>query len=316
MNRSVKSKWREADIPDLHGRVGVVTGANSGIGYHTARALTSKGMRVVMAVRSVDKGQLARAAIKKEHPDAEIEVSALDLSDLSSVHHFADTCLADYPTLSLLVNNAGVMGMSYGKTTDGFELQFGTNHLGHFALTGLLLPALLQEDRARIVTISSGAHMNASLNFDDLQSEQGYRRWRAYGQSKLANLMFAFELQRRLEANGKTAISMASHPGWAATSLATKTVGARPRLGKIVQGMFNAGAQTAAMGALPTLYAATEPSIQGGEYIGPTAMGGMRGSPGHAKSSRRSHSTDDARRLWDVSERLTGVNYEALLKTR
>jgi NAD(P)-dependent dehydrogenase (short-subunit alcohol dehydrogenase family) len=307
------SRWTEANIPDLHGRLAVVTGANSGIGWQTVRALAAKGAHVVMAVRSAEKGQEAKAAILREFPGAEVEVSVLDLSDLGSGRQFADSFLTRFSSLSLLINNAGVMGVPYAKTKDGFELQFGTNHLGHFALTGLLLPALLKDGQARIVTVSSGAHLNAQLDFDDLQSEQGYRRWRAYGRSKLANLLFSYELQRRLEASGVKTISAASHPGWAATSLATKSVGARHQhLGKIVQGLFNVGAQSAARGALPTLYAATEPSVQGGEFIGPIGMGGMRGYPGRARSSDRSHNTEDARRLWSISERLTGVRYEAL----
>ncbi len=306
----MEKHWTEANIPDLNGKVAVVTGSNSGIGWNTARALASKRAHVVMAVRSTEKGKAAADAILREFPNAKITVSALDLTDLGSIRSFADAYLAAHSRLSLLINNAGVMGVPFAKTKDGFEMQFGTNHLGHFALTGLLLPALLGDGAARVVTVSSGAHMNAHLDFDHLQSEDGYRRWRAYGRSKLANLLFAFELERRFEARGQSAISVASHPGWAATNLASKSFGSRQEgLGKLVQGMFNVGAQSAQMGALPTLFAATDPSVRGGEYFGPTGMGGMRGYPGPARSSRAANDREDAKRLWRVSEELTGVHY-------
>ncbi|MCL6454211.1 MAG: SDR family oxidoreductase [Alicyclobacillus sp.] len=302
-------RWTAADMPELHGRVAVVTGANSGIGLEATRALAAKGAHVILAVRSAERGQAAVRSIQDTAPNAAVEVVPLDLGSLESVRRFAEVVLQRFPTLDLLINNAGVMGVPFGRTADGFELQFGTNHLGHFALTGWLLPALLRSENARVVTVSSAAHLNARLDFGNLQGERGYRRWRAYGQSKLANLMFAFELQRRLAAAGAASISVACHPGWAATNLATKAVGDRKRVGRWLQGVFNLGAQSAAMGALPTLYAATAPGVPGGAYIGPAGFGGMRGYPGPARVSERARNTADAARLWEVSEQLTGVRY-------
>lgn len=301
-------------MPDLHGHIAVVTGANSGIGLEATKALAAKGAHVVMAVRSRDKGKVARASILEQTPDAKIDVSVLDLSDLTSVRQFAQTAVEKFKSVSLLINNAGAMGGSYQKTRDGFELQFGTNHLGHFALTGLLLPSLLNAEQGRVVNVSSRAHEGAKLDFDNLQSEDGYRRWRVYGRSKLANMLFTYELQRRFVASGERAISVACHPGWAATSLATKAVGSPTGLGYAVQRLFNIGAQSAMMGALPTLYAAVDDSIKGGEYIGPTGFLGMRGYPGPVPSSKESHNEEAARRLWTISEQLTGVRYTALEK--
>lgn len=303
-------KWTTEQIPNLHGHIAVVTGANSGIGYETARALAGKGARVVMAVRSRTNGVTAQTTILRQHRGAAVDVMELDLSSLASIEQFARQFFDSYPSLSLLVNNAGVMGVPYAQTKDGFELQFGTNHLGHFALTGRLLPRLLASDSARVVTVSSAAHLSAKVSFDNLQGERGYRRWSAYGQSKLANLLFMYELQRRFERHGANAISVASHPGWAATNLAKKTMGSRNAgLGKVLQAIFNSGAQSAAMGALPSLYAATDTHVHGGDYIGPTSMSGMRGHPGRAKSSERARDSEDAKRLWEISETLTGVHF-------
>lgn len=310
--RSSDVKWTESDIPNLYGRLAVVTGANSGIGFEATRALASHGAHVLMAVRSVERGETAKNELLQQIPNANLDVLALDLSDLESVRRFATLFLKQFSKLSLLVNNAGAMGGPYQKTKDGFELQFGTNHLGHFALTGLLLPALFEAEQARVVNVSSRAHEGARLDFNDLHGAHGYRRWRAYGRSKLANLLFTYELQRRLTASGRPLLSVACHPGWAATNLASKSVGTRQGIGNIVQNMFNVGAQSAAMGALPTLYAAVAPTIHGGEYIGPTGFLGMRGYPGVVSSSKWSHDETDAQRLWAVSEQLTNVRYEAL----
>ncbi len=301
--------WDIQAIPDQSGKLAVITGANSGIGYEAALALAGKGARVIMAVRSAERGQAAAERIRAAHPHATVEVSALDLADLSSVRRFAEGFLARDEALPLLLNNAGVMAIPYKRTVDGFEMQFGTNHLGHFALTGLLLPALLRAPGARIVNVSSGAHMGGTIAFDNLDGSKGYQRWAAYAQSKLANLLFAYELQRRLSATG--VISLACHPGYADTNL--QTVG--PRLdgssfGERMAGAMNRiFAQSAAMGALPTLFAATSPEAYGGDYIGPGSLGGMRGYPTRQRSNARSYDPALAKRLWEVSEQLTKVTY-------
>ena len=307
-----RQRWTVADMPDQHGKLVVITGANSGIGFEATRALAARGAQVVLAVRSPQRGQAAAEAIQREHPRARTEVLALDLADLASVRHFAGTFQTRYTALPLLINNAGVMATPYRRTAQGFELQLGTNHLGHFALTGWLLPLLLAAPGARVVTVSSGAHSRGRIDFDNLDGAHGYRRWAAYSQSKLANLLFAYELQRRFDAAGTQAISVACHPGWAATNL--QPAGFRmqgSRLGVWLAQLANRLAQSAAMGALPILYAATAPEVRGGDYIGPTGFG-ARGFPGLVPSSARSHDPALARRLWQVSEELTGVRYAAL----
>lgn len=304
-------RWTVDSIPDQSGRLAVITGANSGIGFETAKALASKGARVVLAVRSLEKGQAAAQRIQTVHPQAHVEVERLDLADLASVRLFAERLLKRYSAIHVLINNAGVMALPYRRTVDGFEMQFGVNHLGHFALTGLLLPAILTTPGARVVTVSSGAHAFGQIAFDNLDGSKGYQRWAAYAQSKLANLLFAYELQRRFAAAGVSAISLACHPGYADTELHK----AGPRmegsaLGEALAGVINAlFAQSAAMGALPTLYAATSPDAHGGDYIGPDGFGGIRGYPTPQRSSARSYDPDLARRLWEVSEQLTGVHY-------
>jgi NAD(P)-dependent dehydrogenase (short-subunit alcohol dehydrogenase family) len=310
-------RWMANDIPDQRGRVALVTGGNSGIGYEAALALAGRGAHVILAARSPERGEAALAAIRRAHPRASAEVMALDLSDLGAVRAFAVAFLGRFPQLALLINNAGVMALPYRRTADGFEMQFGTNHLGHFALTGLLLPAILAAPGARVVTVSSGLHNAGAIDFENLDGSRGYDRWRAYSQSKLANLLFAYELQRRLEARGADAISVGCHPGYAATNL--QSAGPRmegSRLGETVMGAFNAlFAQSAAMGALPTLYAATAPGVNGCDYIGPLGMMGSRGAPGKVRSSARSYDAVLAARLWQVSEGLTGARYEALAAT-
>ena len=301
-------KWTAAQIPDQHGRAAVVTGANSGIGFFAARELARAGARVVLAVRSAEKGAEAARAIQAGVPSAEIEVGSLDLGSLASVRGFAEWFAREHEGLDLLVNNAGVMAAHPRQATaDGFELQFGTNHLGHFALTGLLLDRMAGRDDARIVTVSSGAHRMGRINFDDLQGEHGYGRWRAYSQSKLSNLLFAFELDRRLREAGSTIRSLAAHPGYAATNL---QFAAAPKFDRMVMAVGNRiMAQSAEMGALPLLYAATSPGLEGGTYVGPGSFFEQRGYPRPVGSSGAARDEDDARRLWAVSEELTGVQF-------
>jgi len=292
-------------IPDQHGRIAVITGANSGIGLETASELASAGARVVMACRDTAKGEAAAATIRGNVPGAELEVAQLDLAALDSVRAFAEA----YPheRLDLLINNAGVMASPYTRTVDGFELQLATNHLGHFALTGLLLDSLRATPGARVVTVSSTAHKFGHINFDDLQSERSYRRWRAYGQSKLANLLFAFELDRRLRASSADVLSVAAHPGYSATNLQFAATPSRiERLGSVV--LNRVYAQSAERGALPTLYAATA-DIPGGSFVGPDGFQEMRGAPTLVKPTRAARDPETARRLWEVSEELTDVHF-------
>ncbi len=306
--------WTAADIPDQHGRTAIVTGANSGIGYETALELARKGAEVILACRNADKGGVARDRVLKDVPDAHVRMMALDLASLASVRAFSAAFTASATRLDLLINNAGIMAIPFRTTEDGFEMQFGVNHLGHFALTGLLLPLLLKTPAARVVNVSSGVHMWGDLNLKAARSAEGYSPRKAYSQSKLANLLFTYELQRRLEHVHADVISVGCHPGWAATNL--QAVGPRmsgsrfrERVSEIANSLL---AQTAAMGALPTLYAATAPGLRGGEYVGPSGMGGMRGYPIVTKSSTRSHDLALAEALWIESEALTGVRFEAL----
>ena len=305
-------KWTAGDLPDLTGRTAIVTGANSGIGLEAARELAAHGADVTLAVRSTDKGGNARDLILGAFPAALVSVEALDLADLASVRSFAARWSQEHPEgLDLLINNAGVMGIPRMATADGFEMQFGTNHLGHFALTGLLLPALVARPRSRVVTVSSGAHRFGRMNFDDLMGTRRYRSWGAYGQSKLANLLFTSELQRRLDANAVPILAMAAHPGYAATNL--QAVGTDLRgltwMRQPVQLMNTVMGQSAAMGALPTLFAATAPGLPGDSYIGPDGFMEQRGHPQIVDRTDAAKNRADARRLWVESERLTGVTY-------
>jgi NAD(P)-dependent dehydrogenase (short-subunit alcohol dehydrogenase family) len=279
----------------------VVTGANTGLGFETAQVLAARGASVVLAVRNVEKGKQAAARIAAAAPGATVTVQELDLSSLDSVRAAAAELRAGHPRIDLLICNAGVMYPPKQTTDDGFELQFGTNHLGHFALTGLLLERMLPVPGSRVVTVSSVGHrIQARINFDDLQWERSYSRVRAYGQSKLANLMFTYELQRRLSGAGTT-IAVAAHPGFAATELMRHTP-----VAAVVTPLFS---QDAAMGALPVLRAATDPSVLGGQYYGPGGFLGLRGYPKLVASSRRSRGEAVQRRLWTVSEELTGVTF-------
>jgi NAD(P)-dependent dehydrogenase (short-subunit alcohol dehydrogenase family) len=287
--------WTPAEMPDQSGRTFVVTGANSGIGLAAARELAASGAHVVLAVRDTGKGEGAAARLSGDP-----EVRALDLADLASVRAFAEGLNRN---IDVLINNAGVMATPHRTTADGFELQLGTNHLGHFALTGLLLPRI----QDRVVTISSGAHRIGRINFDDLQSERSYRRWAAYGRSKLANLLFMYELQRRLEVAAPPLRSVAAHPGYAATNLQFHTESIQDRIMALANRIF---AQSDEQGAWPTLYAATTPDLPGGSYVGPNGFLEQRGNPKLVGSSSAARDEDTARRLWEVSEELTGVHYE------
>ena len=297
----------------------MVTGANSGLGFVTARELARAGAHVVMGCRDAARGEEARELLRRQVRDADVEVRSLDLASLTSIRTFADSMHADFPALDLLVNNAGVMAIPRQLTEDGFERQLGTNHLGHFALTGLLLPTMLGRAGSRVVTVSSTAHKPGRIDFDDLMSERSYRKWSAYSQSKLANLLFAYELQRRLDAADAHAattqtISVAAHPGYAATNL--QHVGPRmegSRLRELVMSLGNRlFAQSDEMGALPQLYAATAPDVRGGDYFGPDGIAEGRGHPKRVDSTAASKDRDVAARLWTLSEELTGVRYTAL----
>jgi NAD(P)-dependent dehydrogenase (short-subunit alcohol dehydrogenase family) len=304
---SSNGKWTTSDIPDQSGRVAVVTGANTGLGYHTAAALAVTGARVVLAVRDLAKGNLALARIVAADPHADVTLQELDLSSLASVRAAAAALRKAYPRIDLLINNAGVMWTPKQLTADGFEMQFGTNHLGHFALTGLLLDNLLPVRGSRVVTVSSTGHrFRAAIHFDDLQSEQSYDRFAAYGQSKLANLLFTYQLQRRLADHHKNTIAVAAHPGGSNTELGRNAPTLlRPLFAVVGPVLF----QGAAMGALPTLRAATDPNVAGGQYYGPDGLGEQRGHPRLVSSSAQSHDEDLQHRLWAVSEELTGVTY-------
>jgi NAD(P)-dependent dehydrogenase (short-subunit alcohol dehydrogenase family) len=301
----MSDKWTADRIPDQSGRVALVTGANSGLGLITARELARAGARVVMACRNEAKGEEAVRAVEALAPGAELELESLDLASLDSVRAFAERVLERHPAMDLLINNAGVMATPRRETADGFELQLGTNHLGHFALTGLVLDALEGREDARIVTLSSGAHRGGRIAFDNLAGSRRYFRWSAYSQSKLANLMFALELDRRLRAAGSTIKSLAAPPGWSATNLQSA---GPPTLDALLMSPVNRYfAQSDEMGALCTLYAATEPGLEGGTYIGPDGVGEMRGHPKRVAPSGTARNEEQARRLWEVSEELTGV---------
>jgi NAD(P)-dependent dehydrogenase (short-subunit alcohol dehydrogenase family) len=300
-------KWTTADVPDQSGRVAIVTGSNTGIGYHAAAVLAQSGAHVVLAVRNLEKGNLALARIVAAHPHADVTLQELDLSSLDSVRAAASALRSAYPRIDLLINNAGVMWTPKQLTADGFELQFGTNHLGHFALTGLLLDNLLPVRGSRVVTVSSTGHrFRAAIHFDDLQWEHRYNRVAAYGQSKLANLLFTYQLQRRLAAREpQTTVAVAAHPGGSHTELARNL----PAVFKPAVAVVGLLQQSAAMGALPTLRAATDPDVEGGQYYGPDGLGEQRGHPKLVSSSAQSHDEDLQHRLWQVSEELTGVTY-------
>jgi NAD(P)-dependent dehydrogenase (short-subunit alcohol dehydrogenase family) len=287
--------------------VAVVTGANTGLGYHAAAALAQTGAHVVLAVRNPEKGNLALARIVAAHPHANVTLQELDLSSLASVRTAAVALRRAYPRIDLLINNAGVMWTPKQVTDDGFEMQFGTNHLGHFALTGLLLDNMLPVRGSRVVTVSSTGHrLRAAIHFDDLQWDHSYDRYAAYGQSKLANLLFTYELQRRLAGDHTNTIAVAAHPGASSTELGRSVPALMKPLFALAGTVLFQGA---AMGSLPTLRAATDPDVEGGQYYGPDGLGEQRGHPKVVSSSAQSHDEDLQHRLWEVSEELTGVTY-------
>jgi NAD(P)-dependent dehydrogenase (short-subunit alcohol dehydrogenase family) len=294
--------WTANDIPDLHGKTAIVTGANSGIGYETALGLAMKNALVVLGCRNVEKGRVAADKIRKKYPEAVIEEIPLDLAELASVRKFADTFIQRHKKLDILGNVAGVMAIpERQETADGFERQFGTNHLGHFLLTGLLLDVIRSTPGARIVTVSSAAHRMGKIDFNNLNAEQAYKRWPVYGMSKLANLLFTYELQRRLEKGENDTIAVASHPGYTATNLQRYT-----KLFKFLNPIL---AQKQEIGVLPTLYAAVGADVQGGEYYGPDGFLEQRGYPKKVQSTKESHSVENAKQLWEISEKMTGVHY-------
>ncbi|MFI6863220.1 SDR family NAD(P)-dependent oxidoreductase [Streptomyces sp. NPDC050421] len=300
----MSDNWTEQHIPDQRGRVAIVTGANTGLGFETARMLAERGAVVVLAVRDVEKGKRAAARMT-----GDVTVQALDLTSLNSIRSAAADLRAAHPRIDLLINNAGVMYTPKRTTADGFELQFGTNHLGHFALTGLLLDRLLPVPGSRVVTVSSTGHrIRAAIHFDDLQWERAYSRIAAYGQAKLANLMFTYELQRRLASHGTT-VAVAAHPGVSNTELIRNAPAA---LRLPVTWLAPLLTQKAEMGALPTLRAATDPAVTGGQYYGPGNGGQIRGYPKPVTSSPGSHDQAVQQRLWTVSEELTGVTFPAV----
>jgi len=305
--------WTSGKIPDLTGKVIIVTGANSGIGYEAAKAFARRNADVILACRSMDKAQAALADIQTEIPHAQVEAMQLDLASQASIHQFAGAFKANYDQLDVLVNNAGIMMTPYGTTEDGFEQQFGTNHLGHFALTGLLIDLLLKTPSSRVVTVSSTGHRMGNMDFDNLMYEgsSGYSPASAYGRSKLANLLFTYELQRRFEAIGTDTIATAAHPGGTNTNLGRHLADnwymklAEPLVGRMMQ--------EADMGALPTIRGAVDPNAKGGDYYGPDGFMEQGGYPVIVQSNDASHNRADAKQLWAVSEELTGVTYKPLI---
>ena len=302
-------KWTIANIPDLTGKVIIVTGGNSGIGYESVKAFAQKGAEVILACRSVKKGEAAKAEIMKNNPAGKIEVMTLDLIDLSSVKNFADRFKENHSRLDVLLNNAGIMIPPYGLTKDGFESQIGTNHLGHFALTGLLIDLIVKTPGSRVVSTSSLAHKNGKMDFGNFLFDNGkdYTPMKAYGRSKLANLLFIYKLQQLFEANNFNSIAVAAHPGISQTNLMRFIEGKfYYRILKPLSSLF---LQRAAMGALPQLRAAVDPNVKGGDYYGPDGFNEMKGFPVKVKSNNTSQKIEDAKKLWELSEKLTGVSF-------
>jgi NAD(P)-dependent dehydrogenase (short-subunit alcohol dehydrogenase family) len=302
-NNMSQQKWDTNKVPDQTGRVAIVTGSSSGIGYETAHVLADKNATVIIAVRNLQRGNTAADKIRAEHESADVRVMELDLANLESVGSFTAKFKENFDRLDLLINNAGVMMPPYSKTADGFELQFGTNHLGHYALTGLLIDLVLKTENSRIVTVSSTGHKSGKLDFDDLNWEKRkYKKMQTYADSKIANLYFTYELQRRLEKAGSKTIAVVSHPGWTATEL-QRHVG----LLRFLNRFFS---QSIEMGALPTLLVATALDVEGSDYYGPSGRGEMKGYPKKVESNKLSQDEDIAKKLWTISEELTGVRYE------
>jgi len=311
----VKSDWTASDIPAQTGKFAVVTGANSGIGYHTALELARAGAHVILACRDSTKGAAAVRRIREQLPSAGIECVSLNLADLASIQRFAETVESRGKPIDLLINNAGVMAVPTRRTTaDGFELQFGTNHLGHFALTGLLMPSLLRAESARVVTVSSIAHRQGKMEFDNLNGERRYKDLAAYNNSKLANLLFAFELHRRATAAGLPLLSIAAHPGVATTNLfsAGSRLDRQPLFSWLTEKFVPLLGQSDAQGAWPILYAATAEDAAGGDFYGPNGRFEFKGYPTHTKPSPQATDESAAAELWQISERLTHITYPAL----
>jgi protochlorophyllide reductase len=312
------SNWTVNDIPDLHGRIALVTGANSGLGLETTKALATKGAHVIMACRNAERGRVARDAVKKQLPAASLDLIALDLASLASIRDFAAQVVRAYERLDLLFNNAGIMAIPHRETKDGFEMQFGTNHLGHFALTGLLLPKLLATSQSRVITTSSLARHAGKVDFDDINHQRSYGRWSAYGQSKTANLLFAFELQSRLTRAAATTISVAAHPGYANTNLQSTTA---TEAGSVIEqvaykALGSILGQPQSMGVLPQLYAGTALTIFGGELVGPGSFFGLQGHPRVEVQARKEYDRAAAERLWQISVELTGVDFASLQSSK
>lgn len=304
-------KWTEANIPEQRGKIVVITGANSGLGFYTSLALAGKGARVIMACRNLEKGEKARQQILNLHPGAELEVMELDLSMLSSVKTFAESLLATYGAPDILINNAGVMSLPYLKTSEGFEMQFGVNHLGHFALSALLWPELSKKTGARLINVSSAAYRSGKIKFEDIHWEKSYSKWGAYGMSKLANLLFTLELSRRLKGSGLEIIVASAHPGYADTTLVAKGMlmtGAKKQADFVNLANRYLG-QSAAMGALPTLYAACDPRVEQGAFYGPSGFMRMKGWPALEIPNPRKVNPFVSAQLWELSEDLTGIKF-------
>ena len=307
-------RWTADELPDLSDRVIVVTGANGGLGFATSQALARHGAHVIMACRSADKAAEAARRIEDEGPSGRVEPWALDLASLASIEAFAERLTTQHDELHALCNNAGVMALPRRVTADGFEMQLGTNHLGHYALTGRLLPLLLAAEGSRVVTVTSVMHRMGRLDFDDLQGERRYGKWAAYGASKLANLLFTYELQRRLAAAKVETIAVAVHPGYSNTNLQTEAarMSGSAITGRIMAASSRMMAQSPEMGALPSLYALTAEDVQGGDFIGPGGLMQMWGYPARVEPAAMAKDPELAARLWAVSQQLTGVRYDAL----
>lgn len=304
--------WTTADLPQLQGRRVIVTGSNAGLGFQTAQALAIAGADVTLAVRDLAKGSAAAASITSTGGRF-VSVSHLDVADQSSVHAFADRWSQDHPEgLDLLINNAGIMAIPRRLSVDGFELQLATNHLGHFTLTALLMPALIAKPQSRIVNVASNAHkMVKAMNFEDLMGEKKYGAWNQYGQSKLANLLFTSELQRRLDLIGSSTKAMVAHPGYSATNLTSGSARLRQKAlqAKVSDAVSNLFGQDAQQGALPILFAATAPNLAGNSYVGPDGWKEWKGKPTLVERTSAASDSNAARELWDVSEVLTGVHF-------
>jgi NAD(P)-dependent dehydrogenase (short-subunit alcohol dehydrogenase family) len=306
----MNQKWTQDDIPDLSGKVIVVTGANSGLGFECSKTLAAKGATLVMTARNLQKGETACQEILQEQPNAVLDLMKLDVGDLSSVRAFVAAFKEKYDRLDILLNNAGVMAIPRQETPDGFEMQLGVNHLGHFALTGLLLDVITQTPNARIHNVSSSANYMGTINFDDLMGEKKYSRWAAYGQSKLANILFTFELQKRLSAAGHDTVANTSHPGLVIGNLQSNSVeqsgtGLEGLLYRIIEPIL---AQDIRMGVLPMLYGMTAREAKGGVFYGPRTFN-LRGYPAEKKTNKEAYDADILKRFWDVSEQLTGVKF-------